>query len=101
MEDIRKPVIIGESALKHGLTADYIEEMWYDSNCDGFEVRRLPPRETNIIAIRLLARPEGILEMIAEESTCCYRVFHAQIIPEGKTSGLIAEALELIGLFDT
>lgn len=54
------------AALKHGLSAEYIQEMRYDSSCEGFEVRRLPPRETNVIAIRLLSRPEGILEMIAE-----------------------------------
>ena len=66
--------------------------MWYDSNCEGFEVRRMPPRETNIIAIRLLPVSGGTLEMIAEDKVDSYLVFHAQIIPEGKQSSLIEEA---------
>ena len=94
-----KTLAIGESVLKHGLTAEYIEAMWYDSSCDGFEVRRLPPKETNVIVIRLLPCPEGILEMIAEDELDRYFVFHAQIVPEGKSSTLVAEALELYGFF--
>ena len=58
----------------------------------------MPPDETNVIAIRFLARPEGILEMIAEDGTESYYVFHAQIIPGGKVSNLIAEAFRLAGL---
>ena len=98
MLDTSKTVIVGESALRHGLTAEFIEEMWYDSNCEGFEVRRLPPRETNVIAIRFLPQPDGILEMIAEDGADHYFVFHAQIVPNGKTTSLLAEALELSGI---
>ena len=94
-----KEIIVGESALNHGLTADYIREMWYDSSCEGFEVRRTPPRETNVITIRFLACPNGILEMIAEEGVDNYYIFHAQIVPEGKMTSLIAEAFTLYGLF--
>lgn len=97
----RKAIEVSLSALKHGLEAEYIERMWYDDSCEGFEVRRLPPRETNLIAIRFLAQPEGILEMIAEELTQSYRVFHAQIVPNGKKSSLIVEALSLYGIFDS
>ena len=83
--------------LAHGLEEDYIRKMWHDSNCEGFEVRRLPPRETNVVVIRILPCPEGILEMIAEEKLHGYYVFHAQIVPEGGTSSLIAEAFALYG----
>ena len=101
MYDERKTVVVGESALKHGLAAEYIERMWYDSTCEGFEVRRLPPQETNIIAIRFLVCPEGTLEMIAEDTQSGYYIFHAQIVPEGNTTNLIVEALRLSGIFGT
>lgn len=99
-EQQKKPVIVGETALKHGLSAEYIEEMWYDSSCEGFEVHRLPPRETNAITIRFLSCPDGILEMIAEDDLRCFYVFHAQVVPEGKMTTLIAEAFRLYGLFE-
>ena len=98
MNEILKPVEVGPSALKHGLTTEYITEMWYDSSCEGFSVHRLPPDETNLIAIRFLPRPDGTLEMIAEDEPSRYFVFHAQVMPEGKKSNLLAEALVLAGL---
>ena len=100
MIDEGKPVIVGDSALKHGLSAEYIEEMWYDSNCEGFDVHRMPPDETNVIAIRFLAQRDGILEMIAEDQVASYYVFHAQVIPDGKVSSLIMEAFALAGLVE-
>ena len=72
--------------------------MWYDTSCEGFDVRRMPPDETNVIAIRFIARPSGILEMIAEDKAAEYYVFHAQIFPGGKRTSLIAEAFLLAGL---
>lgn len=98
MDGMEKRIIVGTSALKHGLDAEYIERMWYDSSCEGFEVRGLPPRETNVIAIRFLARPDGILEMIAEDEVDHYYVFHAQLVPDGKATNLLVEALSLIGI---
>ena len=95
MYDANKPIVIGPSALEHGLDADYIEEMWSSEDVEGFEVERLPPRETNLIAIRFVRQPEGVLEMIAEDEGSRYYVFHAQQVPNGKETSLLREAFEL------
>ena len=58
----------------------------------------MPPRETNVIVIRILPCPEDILEMIAKYKLNGYFVFHAQIVPEGDMSNLIAEAFALYGI---
>ena len=94
---MKSNIEVTESALKHGLDAEYIQRMWYDTSCKGFEVSRMPPRESNVIAIRFIVQPSGTLEMIAAEYASVYRVFHAQIVSEGKTTSLLAEALALYG----
>ena len=95
MFDENKSIIVGPSALEHGLDADYIEAMWRSRNVEGFEVERLPPKETNIIVIRFVRQPDGILEMIAEEEADSYFIFHAQLVPDGGETSLLREAFEL------
>lgn len=95
MFDEEKRIVIGPSALEHGLEADYIEEMWNDQNIEGFEVERTPPKESNLIVIRFVRQPNGILEMIAEDKDDEYFIFHAQLVPEGSETSLLREAFEL------
>ena len=90
-----KYVVVGPSALEHGLKADYIEEMWRNENVEGFEVKRLPPKETNLIVIRFVRQPDGTLEMIAEDEGNSYYIFHAQLVPDGHETSLLREAFEL------
>lgn len=97
MFDKGKAIAIGETALRHGLDPEYIERMWYDERVEGFEVERLPPRESNLIVIRFVRQPDGVLEMIAEDDATCYFVFHAQLVSPGGMTSLISEAFALLG----
>ena len=95
MFDRNKNVVVGPSALNHGLKAAYIEEQWRKENVEGFEVERLPPRETNLIVIRFVRQSNGVLELVAEDEGDDYFIFHAQLIPDGKNTSLLKEAFEL------
>ena len=86
------------SALKHGLSPEYIKAMWTGAHTDGFEVRRLAPKESNIIVIRFVQQSNGTLEMLAEDRDRGYYVFHAQLVKEGHTTTLLREAFALLGL---